>query len=93
MSKTPSCSGCYHDFYNGRDNFSGTDCWHKKGAKAVTRYRIHRDTVPTQPRAFEKVRVWNCRTEQNFVLCKGLPDFVTPEEVERIHKEAPADGS
>lgn len=79
--KEPTCSGCRNDFYNGDNDLGVKECWSREDAKVVTRYRIHRDTVPTQPDAFTKVRVFNCRYAPPWSYYKGLPDFVKPKDV------------
>ena len=82
MGRAPSCDGCRNDFYNDGNNPLGVKrCWSRDGAKPVTRYRIHINSLPGSPRAFERVRVFDCRYEQGFALYKGLPDFVKIEDV------------
>ena len=83
MSKLPTCDGCENDFYNGSNPYGIKKCWSRGEAKAVTRYRIHRDTLPGAPRAFTEVRVWSCRFEKGFALYTGLPDFVKAKDVVR----------
>jgi hypothetical protein len=56
-------------------------CWSLKNAKVVTRYQIHRDTVPTQPRAFTKVRTFNCYHNPPMFYYDKLPDFVNAADV------------
>lgn len=75
------CRGCRNDFYNGRQNFGGTDCWSLKTAKLVTRYEIHRDSYPDAPRAFRKVRRPNCYHAPPMYYYDKLPDFVKPKDV------------
>ena len=72
--QTP-CRGCHDDFYNGRQNFTGNECWNLKTAKLVKRFRIGKWTVPTEPGAFEETRVYNCRSEKGFAFYDKLPDF------------------
>ena len=81
MKDTTQCNGCSNDFYNGKQNFSSFGCWSLKDAKLVTRYRIHRDTVPTQPRAFTKVKVLNCFHNPPWFYYDTLPDFVKRGDV------------
>ena len=81
MAKSLSCDGCRNDFYNGNNPLGVKQCWSRKTAKAVTRYRIHMNSLPGSPRAFTKIRVWDCRQEQGFALYTGLPDFVKPKDV------------
>jgi hypothetical protein len=52
-----------------------------KSAKMVTRYRIGTWTRPTEPGAFERVKVYECRREKGYSLYTALPDFVKPEDV------------
>jgi hypothetical protein len=40
------CRGCRNDFYNGRQNFNGNECWSLKTAKIVWRKEVHIDQVP-----------------------------------------------
>lgn len=79
--KEPTCAGCRNDFYNGNNDLGVTECWSRKTAKPVTRYRTHRDALPDQPGAFTKVRVFDCRSAPPLFYFKGLPDFVKPEDV------------
>lgn len=44
MKDTTHCGSCYNDFYNGRQNVSGSNCWSLKDAKLVIMYYIHKDT-------------------------------------------------
>ena len=79
--KTPTCSGCRNNFYNGNNDLGVKECWSRKKAKTVTRYRIHRDSLPARPGAFTKMRVFDCRYAPPWFYYKGLPDFVKPEDV------------
>ena len=79
MSDRKHCIGCDSDFYNGRDNFTGRDCWHRKNAKVVTRYKIGWWTQPTVPGAFQKVTTHQCHTESGkYAFYEKLPSFATP---------------
>jgi hypothetical protein len=78
---TERCRGCRNDFYNGKQNFSTFGCWSLKDARGGTRYRIHRDTVPTQPRAFTKVEVFACFYNPPMFYYDSLPDFVKAGDV------------
>lgn len=73
---TTPCKGCYCDFYNGRQNFNSNNCWSLKKAKLVTRWKIGWWTAPTEPRAFEKVRTYNCHhAPGKYALYEKLPPF------------------
>ncbi len=73
--KKEYCSGCRDDFYNGRQNMTGNECWNFKTAQSVTRYRIHWWTAPTVPGAFQKVQTNSCHTEPGqWGFYKELPD-------------------
>ena len=80
-ARKPTCDGCRNDFYNGNNELGVKKCWSKKTAKVVARYRIHRDTVPTRPNAFTKVRVFDCYHGPPWFYDKELPDFVKPKDV------------
>lgn len=70
------CRGCRNDFYNGKQNALGADCWSLKDAKVVTRWKLAWWTQPTVPRAFEEVRTYDCHHETGqFAFYKALPDF------------------
>lgn len=80
-AKKRHCRGCRNDFYNGRENINGRDCWSLKTAKLVTRYEIHRDSLPTVPGAFKKVRVHDCYHAPPMFYFEKLPNFVKPKDV------------
>lgn len=54
QEKMRFCSGCRNNFYNGRDNISGKNCWSLEDAQVVKRLFIHRDQIP--PYKGEKLR-------------------------------------
>lgn len=72
---TEFCQGCRNDFYN-RDNPLGVkECWFLKDAKVVTRYEIGLDTLPAQPGAFRKIRVYQCYYPDGIAHYDELPEF------------------
>ena len=76
MKDKKHCNGCRDDFYNGRTNFGGgKTCWSLPKSTIVTRYRIHRDQVPTQTGAFTKMRVRSCYNNPPWFYYEKLPDF------------------
>jgi hypothetical protein len=79
QEKLRHCVGCTENFYNGNNAIGVKECWMLKTAKLVTRYRIGTWTRPTQPGAFHKVKVFQCRHEKGYALCKTLPDFIDPK--------------
>lgn len=78
------CRGCRDDFYNGRNPMGVQKCWMLETAKLVTRYRIHRDTRPTEVGAFKRVKVPDCYNGSPWYYYKALPDFVSQSERKRL---------
>lgn len=79
MSDRKHCIGCDQDFYNGRENFTGRDCWSRKDAKVVTRFKLEWWTQPDAPGAFQKVQTHDCHTERGkYAFYKELPSFAVP---------------
>ena len=61
MEKTKTlCDGCRDDFYNGRDNCGGNECWLFKSAKVVNQWRLNWWTQPDSARAFQQVITLDC---------------------------------
>ncbi len=86
MKCTKMCRGCRSDFYNGQ---GADECWSLKGAKVVTRWRIHWWTAPDLPRAFQEVRTYDCHHETGqFGFYETLPNFaVEPQRLKAKAKE------
>ena len=83
--KRELCGGCSENFYNGNNQFGIKECWNLKGARVVTRYKLHWWTAPTQAGAFTKVKTLSCHTETGrYAFYEKLPDVITTEERKRI---------
>jgi hypothetical protein len=63
--KLKHCAGCYNDFYNGRNNLGGNNCWGLSAAKLILRKRVHVDHVPP----------WNQKA-QKFLSCYRQSRYV-----------------
>ena len=84
-AKLPLCAGCRDDYYNQPGNTPCGRCYSLASAKVVTRYRIGWWTTPTNPGAYTKVRTLSCHHEPGaYAFHEKLPDFITPEERQRI---------
>jgi len=62
------CAGCHNDFYNGRQNFDGKECWSLKTATLVKKIRIHIDQPPPYKQKPETVP--SCYHVQRYVMVK-----------------------
>jgi hypothetical protein len=82
VKDSTACRGCRNDYYNGGAGLNGK-CWSLDDAKIVVRFKIHRDQVPTLPRAFERVKVPNCYHKSEWSFVDRLPDFVKVKDVVR----------
>ena len=70
------CKGCRNDFYNGRQNFTGNECWSFKDAKVCRRWKLHWWTEPTVAGAFTEVVTLDCHHQPGqFAFYKELPTF------------------
>ena len=78
------CSGCRDDFYNDHNPLGVKACWLRDKAQLVTRYRIHRDTMPGSRGAFTKVTVPDCKHGNGWYYVKALPDFVKASDVRGV---------
>lgn len=94
--KVKLCVGCRDDFYNhGGRGLGGGRCWNLKGAKLVTRFRIHRDAMPAHHGSFEQMKVFACKNGEGWFYYEKLPDFVKLEDVinspewKKKHQPAP----
>lgn len=59
------CEGCRNDFYNGRDNVGGRDCWSLKDAKLVMRKEVHINQMPPWNQPAKEVP--NCYRRSQYV--------------------------
>lgn len=77
MSKdTAPCNGCRCDFYNGRKNFTGDECWSLKKAKLVTRHKLGWWSSPTEKGNFTEVKVYDCHhAPGHYALYERRPSF------------------
>ena len=85
MKDTGPCKGCRDDFYNGRQNISGNECWLLKKAKLVTRWKVGWWTDPCSSGAFLEVKTYDCHREpgQYGFYEKLPPHAVKPRRLER----------
>jgi hypothetical protein len=56
------CQGCTDDFYNGNNSLGVKECWSKKSAKVVTRYRIAW-WAASYKKNCTKVKTYDCHKE------------------------------
>jgi hypothetical protein len=71
---TKHCRGCRNDFYNGRENITGNDCWSLKTAKVVKRWKLGWWTEPKSKEAFTKVATYDCHSAPGqYALYERLP--------------------
>lgn len=79
MKSTVGCSGCHHDFYNGKNQLGIAECWHLKGATMRTRFRIGTSTPQDQASNFRRERTYHCnQPESGSVLYDQLPEHLRP---------------
>jgi hypothetical protein len=77
MDKTKHCQGCRQDFYNGKNDRGITECWHLKGARVVTRYRIGWWTPCDKAENFRKVKTYPCHSAPGqYADYERLPDHL-----------------
>jgi hypothetical protein len=78
MSDKSLCVGCRDNYYNGNNERGIAECWHRKTAKEVTRWRIGWWTVPTAPGAFQEVITHDCHSAPgDYALAVELPPFAS----------------
>jgi hypothetical protein len=75
MKTAKHCSGCRDDFYNGKNPQGVEVCWSLKGAKLVTRYRLHINTPCNHRAGYHKARVPTCYHERGYVYVDAIPEF------------------
>lgn len=92
MIDVARCYGCTDDFYNrdeGQLLAAGGRCWSLKTAKLVTRFRIHRDSMPEWKNAYTEMEVPHCYRQPGFSFQDQLPNFVSLSNVVRRRPAAP----
>lgn len=67
------CKGCRNDFYNGRDNVLGKDCWSLKDAHLVMRKEVHINQVPPWTQKPQKLP--NCYHKSQFVYVDAKREY------------------
>jgi hypothetical protein len=67
------CRGCYCNFYNGRQNVGGTECWSLKTAKLVMRKEVHINDMP--PHKHKPQKLPNCYHKPQFVYIDAKREY------------------